>query len=169
MKNSTKDIIEEIINLDGCPFTIFEVHGFFIGLIVSDVDQESKKDKIVKFLDFTSESKFLTDKLVNQVNLELSKDCLEIYPESDYSMRGNLEIATAISEWTYYFLISYQDSSPPNDDTREQEILDIFDEISQINQKYQTDDKRSPKENFSDINSFITKSVLYLFQRNSDE
>ena len=41
-------------------------------------------------------------------------------------MKENIDIATALSEWTYYFLISYQDSSPPNDDTREQEILDIF-------------------------------------------
>ena len=35
MKNSTKDLIEEIIELDDCPFTEFEVHGFFIGLVGS--------------------------------------------------------------------------------------------------------------------------------------
>ena len=101
--------------------------------------------------------------------ISVSKDYLEIYPESDYMMKENIDIATALSEWTYYFLISYQNSSSFNDDLREKEILDIFDEISQINQKYQTDDKCSPKDNFSDINSYITKSALYLFKRNSNE
>ena len=167
MKNSTKDLIEEIIELDDCPFTDFEVHGFFIGLIVSSAEQETKKDKIIKFLDLTEESQPLTDKLINLMSLELSKNYLEIYPESDYMMKDNSEISTALSEWAYYFLISYQDGSLSNEDLREKEILDIFDEISQINQKYQTDDKSSPKDNFSDINSYIIKSALYLFNRNS--
>ena len=169
MKNSTKDLIEEIIDLDDCPFTDFEVHGFFVGLILSSAKQEVKKDKILKFLDLSDESQPLTDKLINSMSLELSKNYIEIYPDSDYSMKDNSEIATALSEWTYYFLISYQDSSLSEDDLREKEILDIFDEISQINQKYQTDDESSPKDNFGDINSFITQSVLYLFQRNSYE
>ena len=169
MKNSTKDLIEEIIELDDCPFTEFEVHGFFIGLVLSSEEQKTKKDKMMKFLDLTEESQPLTDKLTNLISSELSKDYLEIYPESDYMMKENIDIATALSEWTYYFLISYQNSSPSNDDLREKEILDIFDEISQINQKYQTDDKCSPKDNFSDINSYITKSALYLYKRNSNE
>ena len=169
MKNSTKDLIEEIIDLDDCPFTDFEVHGFFVGLILSSAKQEVKKDKMLKFLDLSDESQPLTDKLIKSMSLELSKDYLEIYPESDYMMKENIDIATALSEWTYYFLISYQNSSSSNDDLREKEILDIFDEISQINQKYQTDDKCSPKDNFSDINSYITKSALYLFKRNSNE
>ena len=106
---------------------------------------------------------------MNLANIELSENHLEIYPESDYIIKNNMDIATALSEWTYYFLISYQNTSKSNDDIRENEILDIFDEISQINQKYQTNDKSSPKENFNDINSFIIKSVLYLFHRSSNE
>jgi hypothetical protein len=50
MKNSTKNLIEEIIELDDCPFTMFEVHGFFIGLILSRTDADVKQDKITKFL-----------------------------------------------------------------------------------------------------------------------
>ena len=169
MKNSTTDLIEEIIEIDDCPFTKFEVHGFFIGLILSTVDQDIKQDKMTKFLDLSSNSQSLTDNLMNLMSIELSKNSLEIYPESDYMMKDNSDIATALSEWTYYFLISYQNSSSSNDDTREHEILDIFDEISQINQKYKTDDKCSPKESFNDINSFIIKSALYLFQRNANE
>jgi len=169
MTNSTKDLIEQIIELDDCPFTEFEIHGFFIGLILSSEEQKTKKDKMMKFLDLTEESLPLTDKLINLISSELSQEYLEIYPKSDYSTKENIDIATAISEWTYYFLISYQNGSSSNDDLREKEILDIFDEISQINQKYQTDDKCSPKENFSDINSYITKSALYLFKRNLNE
>jgi hypothetical protein len=45
MKNSTKDLIEEIIELDDCPFTEFEVHGFFIGLILSLKSKRQKKIK----------------------------------------------------------------------------------------------------------------------------
>ena len=145
------------------------MHGFFIGLILSGVDADVKQDKITKFLDLTANSQPVTNKLMNLVNIELSENHLEIYPESDYSIKDNVDIATALSEWTYYFLISYQNTSKPHDDIRENEILDIFDEISQINQKYQTNDKSSPKENFNDINSFIIKSVLYLFHRNSNE
>ena len=169
MKNSTKDLIEEIIELDDCPFTMFEVHGFFIGLILSRTEPDVKQDKITKFLDLTPNSQPVTNKLMNLANIELSENHLEIYPESDYSIKDNVDIATALSEWTYYFLISYQNTSKSNDDIRENEILDIFDEVSQINQKYQTNDKSSPKENFNDINSFIIKSVLYLFHRSSNE
>ena len=106
MKNSTKDLIEEIIELDDCPFTEFEVHGFFIGLVLSSEEQKTKKDKMMKFLDLTEESQPLTDKLIYLISSELSKDYLEIFPESDYMMKENIDIATALSEWTYYFLIS---------------------------------------------------------------
>ena len=151
--------------MDDCPFTEFEVHGFFIGLVLSSEEQKTKKDKMMKFLDLTEESLPLTNKLINLISSELSQEFLEIYPESDYVMKENIDIATALSEWAYYFLISYQNGSSSKDDLREKEILDIFDEISQINQKYQTDDKSSPKDNFSDINSYITKSALYLFKK----
>ena len=69
MKNSTKNLIEEIINLDDCPFTMFEVHGFFIGLILSGVDADVKQDKITKFLDLTANSQPVTNKLMNLVNI----------------------------------------------------------------------------------------------------
>ena len=108
MTNSTKDLIEQIIELDDCPFTEFEIHGFFTGLILSSEEQKTKKDKMMKFLDLTEESLPLTEKLINLISSELSKDYLEIYPESDYATKENIDIATAISEWTYYFLISYQ-------------------------------------------------------------
>ena len=169
MNKSTKDLIKKIIELDDCPFTEFEVHGFFVGLILSSAEQNIKKEKMMKFLDLSAESEPLTEELIKAMSSELSNNYLEIYPESDYAIKDNSYIANALSEWTYYFLISFQNSSSPDDDLREKEILDIFDEISQINQKYQTDDECSPKDNFTDINSFITKSVLYLFQRNLNE
>ena len=78
MKISTKDLIEEIIELDDCPFTEFEVHGFFIGLVLSSEEQKTKKDKMMKFLDLSEESQPLTDKLTNLISSELSKDYLEI-------------------------------------------------------------------------------------------
>ena len=92
MKNSTKDLIEEIIELDDCPFTEFEVHGFFIGLVLSSEEQKTKKDKMMKFLDLTEESLPLTDKLINLINSELSKDYFEISPESDDVMKENIHI-----------------------------------------------------------------------------
>ena len=49
-----------------------------------------------------------------------------------------------LAEWTYYFLISYKESGSSKDiDNHITEILDVFDEISQLNQKYKVDEDNS--------------------------
>jgi hypothetical protein len=45
MNKSTLQAINQIIDTDDCPFTQFEVHGFFIGLLVSSHSQRIKKRK----------------------------------------------------------------------------------------------------------------------------
>ena len=161
MKNSTKELVEQIIELDSCPFTIHEVHGFFIGLSLSSIDIKSKHEKAIKFLDLTSNLMSSVDKIIDAINAEFSDNHLEIYSNN---LNNSEDIATAVSEWTYYFLISYTNGTSDSDPA-EQEILDIFDEISQVNQKYKLDDKQSSMESLNDINGFIIKSALYLFHR----
>jgi uncharacterized protein YgfB (UPF0149 family) len=78
--------------------------------------------------------------------------------------------ANSLSEWTYYFLIGYQGESSLSDNPEIQEILDIFDEISQVNQKYKFDGtKSSSQESLDEINSFIVKSTLYLYERRTND
>ena len=80
-------------------------------------------------------------------------------------------IASSLAEWTYYFLISYNESaSSKNIDNRITEILDVFDEISQLNQKYKVDDDNNVnRESLNDINDFIEKSVQYIFNKKDDK
>ena len=165
MKNSTTELISQIIQLDDCPFTKYEVHGFFIGLASSSIDKEAKYEKAKKFLDLSSNTHSMIDELMKITCLGLSKNELEIYPTS---LKDSQQISNALSEWAYYFLISYTNSASSNN-ADEQEILDIFDEISQVNDKYKLDDEDSSANSLSDINGFIIKSALYLFHRSSNE
>ncbi len=171
MNKSTLQAINQIIDTDDCPFTQFEVHGFFIGLLVSSHSKESRKEKIIKFLDLSSNIKTnkLIDELSNTIRQELINQTLSVYSfMNDDSEKGReLEsAANSLSEWTYYFLIGYQGESSLSDDPDIQEILDIFDEISQVNQKYKFDGtKSSSQESLDEINSFIVKSTLYLYER----
>ena len=72
---------------------------------------------------------------------------------------------------TYYFLISFQESWGSKDnDNRITEILDVFDEISQLNQKYKVDEDNSVnQESLNDIHDFIEKSVQYIFNKKDDK
>ncbi len=80
-------------------------------------------------------------------------------------------IASSLAEWTYYFLISYKESgSSKVIDNRITEILDVFDEISQLNQKYKVDEDDSVnQESLNDIHDFIEKSVQYIFNKKDDK
>ncbi len=68
-------------------------------------------------------------------------------------------------------MISYKESgSSKNIDNRTIEILDIFDEISQLNQKYKVDDDNDVnEESLNDIHDFIEKSVQYIFNKKDDK
>ena len=68
-------------------------------------------------------------------------------------------------------MISYKESdSSENIDNRITEILDVFDEISQLNQKYKVDnDNKVNQEIFNDIHDFIEKSVQYIFNKKDDK
>lgn len=171
MNKSTLKSIKEIIDLDDCPFTVYEIHGFFIGLLVSSHTDELINEKIVKFLDLSKSlatSKLIT-KVSENINQELSKKTLTIHSLNNNDAPNLDDIANSLSEWTYYFLIGFKGDSLSN--TPEiQEILDIFDEISQVNQKYKLDgSNQSSQESLDEINSFIIKSTLYLYSRNLND
>ncbi len=165
MKNSTKNIISEIIDRDDCPFTEFEVHGFFTGLILSFYDTKAIEDKIIKFLDISKNSLSDAHELTRHIKEELTLDSFYIFNknEEDFDKR-----ATVMSEWAYYFLIAFQDNNSTellNPET--QEIIDILDEISQISQKYKMNEEKDiTKESLDDIDDFVVKSVLYLSNKN---
>ena len=171
MNKSTLQAINQIIETDDCPFTQYEVHGFFIGLLVSSHSEESRKEKIVKFLDLSSNTNInkLIDKLSTTINQDLVNQTLSVYSSKNDDSEKTNELesaANSISEWAYYFLIGYQGESSLSDNPEIQEILDIFDEISQVNQKYKFDGtKSSSQESLDEINSFIVKSTLYLYDR----
>ena len=175
MNKSTLQAINHIIDTDDCPFTQFEVHGFFIGLLVSSHSQESRKEKIIKFLDLSSNlnTNKLIDELSNKIRQELINQTLSVYSfMNDDSEKGSelKNAANSLSEWTYYFLIGYQGESSLSDNPDIQEILDIFEEISQVNQKYKFDGtKSSSQESLDEINSFIVKSTLYLYERRTND
>tara|TARA_B100001027_G_scaffold204342_1_gene166442 strand:- start:436 stop:942 length:507 start_codon:yes stop_codon:yes gene_type:complete len=168
MKDSSGILIHEIIDDYQCPFTASEVHGFFTGLVLSDISNINLDKKILTFMDIDEGSLSKSRKLVQCIKSEMKSSDLDIQigEESDYKV-----IASSLAEWTYYFLISFQESWGSKDnDNRITEILDVFDEISQLNQKYKVDDDNDAnEESLKDIHDFIEKSVQYIFNKKDDK
>ena len=168
MKDSSDILIHEIIDDYQCPFTASEVHGFFTGLVLSNISNIDLDKKVLTFMDIDEGSLSKSRKLIKCIKSELKSSNLDIQSgeEDDYKV-----IASSLAEWTYYFLISYNESgSSKNIDNRITEILDVFDEISQLNQKYKVDDDdKINQESLKDIHDFIEKSVQYIFNKKDDK
>ena len=168
MKDSSDILIHEIIDDYQCPFTASEVHGFFTGLVLSNISNIDLDKKVMTFMDIDEGSLSKSRKLIKCIKSELKSSNLDIQAgeEDDYKV-----IASSLAEWTYYFLISYNESgSSKNIDNRITEILDVFDEISQLNQKYKVDDdNKINEESLKDIHDFIEKSVQYIFNKKDDK
>ena len=168
MKDSSEILIYEIIDDYQCPFTASEVHGFFTGLVLSNITNIDLDKKVLTFMDIDEESLSKSRKLIKCIKSELKSSNLDIQAgeEDDYKV-----IASSLAEWTYYFLISYNEAgSSKNIDNRITEILDVFDEISQLNQKYKVDDdNKINQESLKDIHDFIEKSVQYIFNKKDDK
>jgi len=168
MNNSTNQHILEIIEKDDCPFTEYEVYGFFTGLVLSSHEKKILQDKATKFLDLSKESVTAVDELLEDIKEKISDSSFEIYGHN-YNDFDNK--ASSISEWANYFLMSFDGATQQDkNDLETQQILDIFTEVSQINQKYMLDEKENvTKESLNDIDSFLVKSTLYLFNKNNDK
>jgi len=168
MRDSSDILIHEIIDDYQCPFTASEVHGFFTGLVLSNISNIDLDKKVMTFMDIDEGSLSKSRKLIKCIKSELKSSNLDIQSgeEDDYKV-----IASSLAEWTYYFLISYNESaSSKNIDNRITEILDVFDEISQLNQKYKVDDdNKINQESLKDIHDFIEKSVQYIFNKKDDK
>ena len=168
MKDSSDTLIHEIIDDYQCPFTASEVHGFFTGLVLSNISNIDLDKKVLAFMDIDKSSLSKSRKLIKSIQNELKSSNLDVQAgeEVDYKV-----VASSLAEWTYYFLISYKASgSSENIDNRITEILDVFDEISQLNQKYKVDDdNRVNQESLNDIHDFIEKSVQYIFNKKDDK
>ena len=164
MKDSSDTLIHDIIDDYQCPFTASEVHGFFTGLVLSNISNIELDKKVLTFMDIDEGSLSKSRKLIKCIKSELKSSNLDIQAgeEDDYKA-----IASSLAEWTYYFLISYNESgSSKNIDNRITEILDVFDEISPLNQKYKVDDdNKINQESLKDIHDFIEKSVQYIFNK----
>ena len=168
MKDSSDALINEIIDDYQCPFTVPEVHGFFTGLVLSNISNIALDKKILTFMDIDEDSLSKSRQLIDCIQSEIKSSNLNIKAgkDSDYEA-----ISSSLAEWTYYFLISFQrPDSSKNVDNRVIEILDVFDEISQLNQKYKVDDDNDVnKESLNDIYDFIEKSVQYIFNKKDDK
>ena len=168
MKDSSDILIHDIIDDYQCPFTASEVHGFFTGLVLSNISNIDLNKKVLTFMDIDKGSLSKSRKLIKCIKNELNSSYLDILAgeEDDYKV-----IASSLAEWTYYFLISYNESgSSKKIDNRITEILDVFDEISQLNQKYKVDDdNKINQESLKDIHDFIEKSVQYIFNKKDDK
>ena len=168
MKNSTFTLIHEIISEYECPFTEYEVHGFFTGIVLLKISDTDLDKKILAFMDIDDSSLPKSHELIECIRNDFKAAKFNIRQEGggDY-----YSVSSSLSEWTYYFLIAFQTKNSSDlDDHRVIEILDVFDEISQLNQKYKIDDDNDVnKESLNDINDFIEKSVQYIFNKNDDK
>ena len=165
--SSTIKIINEIIENYNCPFTESEVCGFFTGLVLSKIEKKDVENKILSFMDIDAKSLNNSHLLQSSIRKDIESKEFDIIngEKKDFS-----SISSSLAEWSYYFLISFQTpDSTKSTDAQIHEILDVFDEISMLNQKYTLDnDDNVTKESLDDINDFIVKSVQYIFNKNND-
>ena len=56
MKDSSDILIHEIIDDYQCPFTASEVHGFFTGLVLSNISNIDLDKKVLTFMDIDEDS-----------------------------------------------------------------------------------------------------------------
>ena len=108
MKDSSDMLIHEIIDDYQCPFTASEVHGFFTGLVLSNISNIDLDKKILTFMDIGEGSLTKSRKLIKCIQNELKSSSLDIQAgeESDYNA-----ISSSLAEWTYYCLL-YTSPSP---------------------------------------------------------
>ncbi len=167
MASSTKTIVNEIIDNYDCPFTQSEVCGFFTGLVLSNIDKIEIENKILSFMDIDTESLESSHLLLASIRKDIESKKLVI---NDQEKKDFSTTSSSLAEWTYYFLISFQTSdSIKTKDPQIQEILDVFDEISMLNQKYVLDaNDNVTKESLDDIDDFIVKSIQYIFNKKND-
>ncbi len=167
MENSINKLLEQIIEESNCPFTKDEVHGFFCGIVLSGIDRESIFGHINRFLDIGEDSKEAISSLVGLVSDDLKKNSFSLLNQDSDDLNS---IINKFSEWTYYFLIAVQlNSANKINDPKRLEIMDVFDEISQLNEKYILDkNHENSLESLNDINKFIAKSIVYLSNSNND-
>ena len=64
MKDSSDILIHEIINDYHCPFTASEVHGFFTGLVLSNITNIDLDKKVLTFMDIDEGSLSKSRKLI---------------------------------------------------------------------------------------------------------
>ena len=131
MKDSSDTLIHEIIDDYQCPFTASEVHGFFTGLVLSNISNIDLDKKVLTFMDIDEGSLSKSRKLIKSVQNELKSSNLDIQAgeEGDYKL-----MASSLAEWTYYFLISYKESgSSENIDN-----TSVSEELIKIKELYET-------------------------------
>ena len=86
MKDSSDILIHEIIDDYQCPFTASEVHGFFTGLVLSNISNIDLDKKVLTFMDIDEGSLSKSRKLIKCIQNELKSSNLDIQAgeEADY-------------------------------------------------------------------------------------
>ena len=78
MKDSSDILIHEIIDDYQCPFTASEVHGFFTGLVLSNISSIDLDKKVLTFMDIDEGSLSKSRKLIKCIQSELKSSNLDI-------------------------------------------------------------------------------------------
>ena len=111
MNKQLTDFIEDYDS----PFTSSEIHGFFTGLILLKKDNAYVDDKISSFLDISTQSlpacHILMDQLKEDIKLNRYKLPIE-------DMKNFSDTSTSIAEWSYYFMIAFQETKDVDTDPR---------------------------------------------------
>ena len=99
MKDSSDILIHEIIDDYQCPFTASEVHGFYTGLVLSNISNIDLDKKVLAFMDIDEGSLSKSRKLTKSIQNELKSSNLDIQAgeEGDYKL-----MASSLAELVVY-------------------------------------------------------------------
>ena len=166
MTISMNKLLTDLIEDYDSPFTSSEVHGFFTGLILLKKEKVYVDEKILSFLDISTHSLPACHILMEQLREDIK---LNRYTLPIDDIKNFTETSSSMAEWSYYFMIAFQEANDGDVDPRIMEILEVFDEISQLNQKYVIDvDEEVNINSLYEIHNFIDKSVQYIFNKSND-
>ena len=157
----------QLLESIGCPFSEHEAQGYVVGLLIQNLKNKyhTELNSYLKYGTMDSNHHSVVDKYTIVLLGMLTKKTLLPSYENEDSIEEKL---LALSDWCSHFYMSMSVGIEKRHIVNDMEIQDImhnFDEIGNINQKYNLNDMENNKKHYNNIREYVEKSVYRVFEK----
>ena len=157
----------QLLESMGCPFSEHEVQGYMVGLLSQNLKDEYHKELnlYLKYGTENTKNHDVIDKYTISLLGMLTKKILIASYEGEDAIEEKL---LALSDWSSHFYMSMSVGIEKRHISNDMEIQDImhnFDEIGNINQKYNLNDMENNKNHYNNIKEYVEKSVYRIYEK----